>query len=128
MTGGTITSSGVEIYEQASYLENERYIAYATGYVGGFVGTAYAGNITECYVASFRTGTDILVCMDSDSVISKAGAFVGNLTGATIAICNSNIKASKLSLGGIDDTIYSDVVSVMPPVPTTVELEIVKMK
>lgn len=126
MTGGTITSSGVEIYEQASYLENERYIAYATGYVGGFVGTAYAGNITECYVASFRTGTDILVCMDSDSVISKAGAFVGNLTGATIAICNSNIKASKLSLGGIDDTIYSDVVSVMPPVPTTVELEIVK--
>lgn len=126
MMGGTITSSGVEIYEQATYLENEKYIAYATGYVGGFVGTAYAGNITECYVASFRTGTDILVCMDSDSVISKAGAFVGNLTGATIAICNSNIKASKLSLGGIDDTIYSDVVSVMPPVPTSVELEVVQ--
>lgn len=126
MAGGTITSSGVEIYEQATYLESEKYIAYATGYVGGFVGVAYAGNITECYVASFRTGTDILVCMDSESAISKAGAFVGNLTGATIAICNSNIKASKLSLGGIDDTIYSDVVSVMPPVPTSVELEVVK--
>lgn len=126
MAGGTITSSGVEIYEQATYLESEKYIAYATGYVGGFVGVAYAGNITECYVASFRSGTDILVCMDSESAISKAGAFVGNLTGATIAICNSNIKASKLSLGGIDDTIYSDVVSVMPPVPTSVELEVVK--
>lgn len=64
--------------------------------------------------------------MDSDSAISKAGSFVGNLTGATIATCFSNIKASKLSLGGIDDTIYSDVVSVMPPVPTSVELEVVR--
>ena len=126
MAGGTIISSGVEIYEQATYLESEKYIAYATGHVGGFVGVAYAGNISECYVASFRTGTDILVCMDSDSAISKAGSFVGNLTGATIATCFSNIKASKLSLGGIDDTIYSDDVSVMPPVPTSVELEVVR--
>lgn len=126
MAGGTITSSGVEIYEQATYLESEKYIAYATGHVGGFVGVAYAGNISECYVASFRTGTDILVCMDSNSAISKAGAFVGNLAGATIAVCNSNIKATKLSLGGVDETIYSDVVSVMPPVPTSVGLEVVQ--
>lgn len=126
MAGGTITSSGVEIYEQATYLENEKYVAYASGHVGGFAGVAYAGNITECYVASFRTGTDILVCMDSNVAISKAGAFVGNLTGATISVCNSNIKATKLSLGGIDETIYSDVVSVMPPVPTSVELEVVQ--
>ena len=126
MAGGTITSSGVEIYEQATYLENEKYIAYASGHVGGFAGVAYAGNITECYVASFRTGTDILVCMDSNVAISKAGAFVGNLTGATISVCNSNIKATKLSLGGIDETIYSDAVSVMPPVPTSVELEVIQ--
>ena len=126
MAGGTITLSGVEIYEQATYLESEKYIAYASGHVGGFAGVAYAGNITECYVASFRTGSDILVCMDSNGTTSKAGAFVGNLTGATIATCNSNIKATKLSLGGIDDTIYSDAVSVMPPVPTSVELEVMQ--
>lgn len=126
MNGGTITNSGVEIYEQATYLENERYIAFATGSVGGFAGIAYAGNISQCYVASFRTGTDVLVCMDSQSATAQAGSFVGNLTGATIQNCNSNIKATKVSLGGIDDTVYSDAVEVMPPVPTSVGLQVLQ--
>lgn len=126
MAGGTITNCGVEIYEQAKYLDDERYIAFASGYVGGFVGVAYAGNISQCYVASFRTGTDILVCLDSQKALSQAGAFVGNLTGATIQACNSNIAATKLSLGGIDDTVYADAVDVMPPVPTSVGVQVLQ--
>lgn len=124
MNGGIISDCGVEIYEQASYLENEKYVAYAKGHVGGFVGIAYAGNISQSYVASFRTGTDVLVCMNSQSETAQVGAFVGNLTGATIQNCNSNIDVANLGLGGKNSTVYDDDVGVMPPVPSSVGIQI----
>ncbi len=123
--GGTITSSGVELYEQATYLEIEKYIADAKGYVGGFVGHAYSGAINDCWVASFRTDLNAVVKMNSSNPTDMASAFAGR-SNITANNWSSNILASSTNLGGVDETQYTAEFQDLPVVPTTVTMTALK--